>query len=120
MAVRDGVVCIVTRSTAHFLLGSDPRTGTCEGFGVRGRLYTRTEPENGNGEVCVHLHRIAAIQVVASRQKISERLTVTHYIYHLNTKLTEGSKLWLEHLKAEDHGGKEGVDNIFFEVVNWI
>jgi hypothetical protein len=28
-AGRDDVVCIVTRSTAHFLLGSYPAYGTC-------------------------------------------------------------------------------------------
>jgi len=34
MAARDEVVCIVTRSTAHFLLGSYPAYGTCRA--VRG------------------------------------------------------------------------------------
>lgn len=42
MAVKDEVVCIVTRSTAHFLLGSYPAYGTC-----RTALVARTP-------LCVH------------------------------------------------------------------
>lgn len=107
MAVRDGVVCIVTRSTAHLVLGSYPAMGTCEGFEVRGRLYRRKELENGS-ETFLHLHGIAPIQAVSTTTENSGEANSCLLYLSFKYKINGGERTLVEYVKTRDQVRKRG------------